>query len=50
VPLGSYHCSLFARKFAPTAVEAVMEMALSCDGLGLGAWCPHNQPVNAVNV
>jgi hypothetical protein len=42
-PLG-YHCPLFARKFAPDAVEAVMEMALSCDGLGLGSWCPHNQP------
>lgn len=34
-----YHCPLFARKFKEEAVEAALAMALSCNGVGLGAWC-----------
>jgi hypothetical protein len=37
-PLGQ-RCGLFARKFAAGEQDAVLAMALSCRGLGLGWWC-----------
>jgi hypothetical protein len=37
-PLGQ-RCGLFARKFPAGEQEAVLVMALSCRGLGLGSWC-----------
>jgi hypothetical protein len=38
VPL-SARCPLFARKFPAEVQQEVLAMALSCDGLGLGAGC-----------
>jgi len=34
-----YSCSMFARKFPPTAVQETLEAALSCTATGLGYWC-----------
>jgi len=45
-PLGQ-ECPLFARKFPGEGRGAALRMALSCRGLGLGAWCEHNQHLTA---
>lgn len=37
-PLG-YDCSLFGRKFPASLAHHALEMALSCNGIGLGSWC-----------
>jgi hypothetical protein len=39
VPLGP-HCSLFGRKFTAAVLNQTLAMALSCNGVGLGSWCP----------
>jgi hypothetical protein len=44
--LGS-HCSLLARKFPASEMPAALQMGLSCAGIGIGAWCEHNQPLQA---